>query len=338
MRESSEPLRPDAKPFPFLGAAPSRVAGGGPRYLIVKVALGPVSKLAERCLKEEEEWARTIGRLDSVGNEGRYRWVARTYIDGTPMNRLSADITDEQRARYGYWLLVEINNLHVKNLESHLDIKPSNVIITDERAVLIDFETSKDHGSETGFNGLATAPFASPEQLFARSDRAIEAPSDVFSWGLTVYSMFRDEHPYCSGSFDFATMAEIDERVAAGGQAPAPDLSAIQTTGLREAVAGALEWLPEKRPAIVELIRLMDRDDPSFIIKRLPLTEVQPPVIHSRPTVPLVTQIRWWLSPDGPLGDSHGEMSVHLTALVLAATLGLAAGLLLAVLVGGIIH
>lgn len=335
MRESSDPLDHDDKPFPFLGRVRPRTAGSEEPFLIVKVARTPVGQLVERCLSEEEDWARATGRLHSVGNDAHYRWVARQYIPGTPLHRLPAETSPEQRALYAHWLLSEIHQWHTRHRESHLDIKPSNVIVTDERAVLIDFETSVNHGSQHSFNGLATAAFASPEQVFSRAGHPIGMPSDVFAWAVTVFSMFRrDMHPYCGGPFDLRRFADIDDRVSAGGKAPDPDVSAIPSMGLREAVARALAWEPEKRPSAGELIELLNRTEPMLLIKRLPLTEVQPPVTSVAPAAP-VARLRWWLSPAGPLGDRHVDSYAQLVALVGAGTVGLLVGLVLALLLGG---
>lgn len=336
MRESSDPIEASDKPFPFLGVARGQGGGGRPPYLIVKVARLPVGDLAAHCLDEEETWARDTKRLYSAASDTRHRWVARSYIDGIPLNRLPDKVTDEQRAVYALWLLTEINAWHVKHGESHLDVKPSNVIVTDERAILIDFETSRDHGSPDAFNGLATASFASPEQVHHRADRPIGMPADVFSWGVTVFSLFSPgAHPYCAGPFDAAEFAALDERVARGELAPTPELRAIPSIQLREAVLRALAWQPERRPTADELIALL-RADPKLIVTPVP-TQVQPPVVPGPLPSDRLDQVRRWLSPAGPLGNRHLDAYVQLVAFVVAATGGLLAGLVLALIVGRVL-
>lgn len=338
MRESFDALESDDKPFPFLGRAPVPNATTEP-LVLVKVARKPVGDLAQRCLDEEEEWARATRRFHSAGSNHHYVWVARAYITGTPLHRLPANTPSEQRRLYALWLLNEVHAWHTGHGESHLDIKPSNVLLTDERAILIDFETSVDHGSVGNVHALATASFASPEQVFRHEARQIGTASDVFSWGLTVLSMFRrDFHPYCGGPFHLGRFAGIDARVVAGGEPPAPDLAAIDSTGLREAVGRALAWRPEDRPTTGELIEFLNETEPVFLFKRLPLTELQVPPADVAPApARLVDQLRWWGGPAGPLGDREMDSYVHLLVLVVAGTAGLLTGLFLALLVGGVL-
>lgn len=337
MRESFDVLESDDKPFPFLGRAPVPDATTEP-LVLVKVARKPVSDLARRCLDEEEEWATATARFHSAGSDQDYAWVARGYIPGLPLHRLPLDTPSEQRHLYALWLLNEVHEWHTKHRESHLDIKPSNVLLTDERAILIDFETSVDHGSANS-HVLATASFASPEQVLRQASRPIGAASDVFSWGLTVVSMFRrDFHPYCGGPFDLERFAELDRRIGSGGHPPDPDLRDIDSIGLREAVGRALAWRQEDRPSTGELIEFLNQTEPILHIKRLPLTELQVPAVDVGVSpARLMDQVRWWLSPAGPLGDREMDSYVHLIALVVAGTAGLIVGLVLAMLLGGVL-
>lgn len=332
MRASTDPLETGEKPFPFLGVAEH--PGTPASWLIVKVVRLPASPLALHCLEEEEDWAQDTGRLHSSADNMLYRWVARRYIAGTPLNRLPSSVTPEQRAVYARWLLKEINDWHVRHGESHLDVKPSNVIVTDERAVLIDFETSRDHGAQHPFSGLATASFASPEQVVYRPGRNAGTASDLFSWGVTVYHLFRPgAHPYCSGPFDQQQFARIDDAVAAGSRAPAPDLTPLPAW-LRPVVARALAWDPEARSSAAALLEDLDRTQPMFLVQRLAATPDQPPMVSAPLPRAWLHSARWWFGPEGPLGERHLDPAVLLIGLVASATSGLLVGLLLSVIVG----
>lgn len=336
MRDSFAALESDDKPFPFLGRALPGLAAVQESLLLVKVGRKPVSDLGQRCLDEEEDWARATGRFHSSGQDKKYVWMAREYIQGVALHRLPTDASEDQLRLYAHWLLREIHDWHTLHGESHLDIKPSNVVVTDERAILIDFETSVDHGSVDNAHALATAAFASPEQVFRHDEHEIATPSDVFSWGLTVSSLFRrDFHPYCDGPFDLGRFALVNDRVSAGEGAPQPDLSAVGSIGLREAAGRSLAWHPEDRPTSGELIEMLNRTEPMLVFRRLAVADLKtpPPDVGSTPRS-VIEHLRWWVGPAGPMGARDMDGFVQLVGLSVVVMAGLLVGLGLGLLGG----
>lgn len=74
----------------------------------------------------------------------------------------------------------------------HLDIKPQNILITqDGRALLADFGIAQQRGTTTH---ACTPLYASPEQ--AAGDRPVGPWSDIYSLGVVLYEMVAGQPPF----------------------------------------------------------------------------------------------------------------------------------------------
>lgn len=339
LRPSQLTLAESVKPLPFLGVAPGRLPNSEPVLLAVKVArfATPVGSgrraldpIAENCLAEEKTWARAEDLFHSAGEDATFAWVARRFIQGVPLNRLDASASVELKRLYADYLLAEIAQLHASG-EAHLDVKPSNVIVTPTRTWLIDFESSRDADASSSLPMLTTASYASPEQALPRLGQRVGPPSDVFSWGLTVVSMFRrDYHPYCEGPFDAVVLAGLGE--GESGAQKRLDLDCIPDRPLREAVRSALSWTPQARPTAPELRQRL-AEHATAMIPEMPATVVLDPADYA-------VAEPWWrialryAGPEGPFGDKQVPGLVRTTAYLGAAVVALFAAMLLQVAIG----
>lgn len=96
-------------------------------------------------------------------------------------------------------LCTGLNFLHQNNVV-HRDVKPENFLLTRDLTCvkIVDFGLSKLTGGWRALwdkEGGGTRRYMSPEQL---AKKKLDARSDIFSLGITMYELFTGRHP-CSG-------------------------------------------------------------------------------------------------------------------------------------------
>ncbi len=159
-------------------------------------------------------------------------------------SRLDAD----EVAWLGLQLASALRYLHRRGL-LHLDVKPSNIIASAGRAVLIDLSLAREPGRYRA--GLGTWCHLAPEQ--ARGDR-LTAAADVWGLGTVLYEAatgepaFEDDASVASTDDTWQTEEQLD---AGFPQLQAP---ARKATGPLAAVIDAcLAFDPTDRPTLPEL-------------------------------------------------------------------------------------
>ena len=115
----------------------------------------------------------------------------KSLLDKTPLPA-------EEVAAIGAKIAFALHDLHRQHV-THLDLKPSNVILRDDgEAVLIDFGLSRhdqlpDLVAEEFDDPVGTGPYIAPEQvLHERGDPR----SDIFALGVVLYFLATGERPF----------------------------------------------------------------------------------------------------------------------------------------------
>jgi serine/threonine protein kinase len=137
--------------------------------------------------------------------------IVMELVDGTPLDRLIAagPLPVTRALEYAAQIASALEAAHAAGIV-HRDIKPANVVIgRDGRVKVLDFGLAKIHavvpeGDATVTSAgtrlgtiMGTAAYMSPEQA---EGRAVDARSDIFSFGATLYEMLSGRRPFTATS------------------------------------------------------------------------------------------------------------------------------------------
>ncbi len=177
-----------------------------------EVARDPVAR--ERLRRE----ARAVASLDhpnvvplyEAGEEDGTIYIVTRWIDGTELGALiqnGGPLDPVGAARATAQIAAALEMAHEKGLV-HRDVKPSNVILTDEGHVyLTDFGLAKRAETAPGLTRadlmLGTVDYVAPEQIEGSEP---DARSDVYSLGCVLFEMLMGAAPFANQKGGMAKM------------------------------------------------------------------------------------------------------------------------------------
>lgn len=218
------------------------------------------SVAADRFLREIRYAAKLhnphIAPLLDSGENDYLLWFVMPYVPGESLRRA---LERERRlevgftARIGCEMLEALAHAHAQGL-AHRDIKPDNIVLSPQGAVLVDFgisraiaQSGEDRVTRSGFV-VGTEEYMSPEQAAGVDE--VDGRTDLYSLGIVLFEALAGRPPFSAASA--AAVIDMQQHHAA------PNLHVLRTevpADLGVVVARALEKQPAARWQTAEAMR-----------------------------------------------------------------------------------
>lgn len=131
-------------------------------------------------------------------------YYAMEFVAGGSLDDLikkNGSISEEEAVRYALQIGKALKFMHRQNM-LHLDLKPSNIMLNGDKAILIDFGLSKQYDDEGNPEssttiGGGTAGYAPLEQTNYNGDKKEGLPvsMDIYAFGATMFKMLTGHKP-----------------------------------------------------------------------------------------------------------------------------------------------
>ncbi|MDA0159773.1 protein kinase [Solirubrobacter ginsenosidimutans] len=227
----------------------------------VALALVPGTDLASGRFLDEARLMAQLGvhpnvvTIHDIGEADGTPFIVTPYFEGGSLDEHLAAAPDgrleiAEAVRIAAEVASGLAHAHAAGIV-HRDVKPSNVWLTGERrAALGDFGIARslEHPGDTTEGMLVgTALYVSPEQALGA---AVDARSDLYSLGVTLYELVCGERPFTGSS-----AAEIVERHRHDAPPPPSRLNVRVPAVLERLILGLLSKRAADRPESAEAVR-----------------------------------------------------------------------------------
>jgi serine/threonine protein kinase len=197
-----------------------------------------------------------IARLLDSGERDWLVYYVMSYIEGASLREhldANRQLSVNETLRIACDLLDALAHAHGRGI-IHRDVKPANVVLSAEGAVLLDFGIARavavsgtDQLTRSGI-AVGTSTYMSPEQITATTD--IDYRSDLYSVGCLLYECLAGEPPFYHRNEAVVLQLHLTQ--------PAPDVRTIRSDTPAEfaaAVSKALAKSPRDRWASAAAMR-----------------------------------------------------------------------------------
>lgn len=187
---------------------------------ILKTAFFKDEEFVARFKREATSAARlshpNIVNVHDVGEDNNVHFIVMEYINGKTLKQIiktSGRLSSEKTVDIVLQIASALDCAHKNNI-IHRDIKPDNILITEDNIVKVaDFGIAKVVDSRTVTNSnkvIGTAHYFSPEQA---KGNFVDGRTDIYSLGIVMYEMITGRVPYNAESCITIAMMHIQEPV-----------------------------------------------------------------------------------------------------------------------------
>ena len=211
-----------------------------------------VSVAADRFLREIRLSSRLehphIAKLLDSGERDWVVYYVMTYVEGPTLREHMSKVTQlpiGEAMRLADDLLDALDHAHGHGIV-HRDVKPENVVLSADGAVLLDFGIARavaasgsDRLTRSGI-AVGTSTYMSPEQITALKE--IDRRSDIYSLGCVLFECLAGQPPFVHRNEAVVLQLHLTQ--------PAPDLRTFRSDAPREladGIARALAKAPDQR-------------------------------------------------------------------------------------------
>lgn len=229
-------------------------------------------------------------------------YLIMEYVDGIDLGsylqKLNAPLDEDLAKAFMQQLLSAFSHAH-ENSVIHRDIKPNNILITDNGTIkVLDFGIAKLlNGSDNNLTRtgtqLGTVYYMSPEQV---QGKKITRFSDIYSLGVTFYQMLTGINPYQKCVTEYEIYHKIVHEPLPDPRQFNPSISAATVEILQKATnkdplkrfPTCIDWQEEMNaPPKAETTRAKEQESP-----KTETTNV-PPSLESKASLPKLSNKTW---------------------------------------------
>lgn len=153
-----------------------------------------------------------IVNIYDVVDEGKYHFIVMELVNGITLKeyiKLKERLDITEGVSIAIQVAKALKLAHEENIV-HRDIKPQNILITNDRKIKVaDFGIARAVSEQTS-NAIGSVHYISPEQ--ARGGRC-DTRSDIYSFGITMYEMFTGRVPFVGDSTVAVALAHLEQAI-----------------------------------------------------------------------------------------------------------------------------